>query len=58
MRQSVKGRCVVVPVLLPGAKPQNLPVFLDGLTWVDLNATEPDPIDQLVWGITGRLSDY
>ena len=54
MRQSVKRRCVVVPVLLPGAKPQNLPVFLDGLTWVDLNVTEPDPIDQLVWGITGR----
>ena len=54
MRQSVKRRCVVVPVLLPGAKPQSLSVFLDGLTWVDLNVTEPDPIDQLVWGISGE----
>jgi hypothetical protein len=54
MRQSVKRRCAVVPVLLPGAKPQRLPVFLDGLTWVDLNVAEPDPIDQLVWGISGE----
>jgi hypothetical protein len=41
-------------VLLPGAHPAPLPVFLDALTWVDLAATEPDPIDQLVWGITGE----
>jgi GTPase SAR1 family protein len=54
MRQSVKRRCVVVPVLLPGAKPQSLSVFLDGLTWVDLNVAEPDPIDRLVWGISGQ----
>ena len=54
MRQSVKRRCVVVPVLLPGAKPRSRSVFLDGLTWVDLNVTEPDPIDQLVWGISGE----
>ena len=54
IRQSVKRRCVVVPVLLPGARPQSLPVFLDGLTWVDLNVAEPDPIDQLVWGISGE----
>jgi hypothetical protein len=53
MRQHVKRRCVIVPVLLRAAKPQNLPVFLESFTWVDLNVTEPDPIDQLVWGITG-----
>ena len=41
-------------MLLPDAKPQSLPVFLQGLTWVDLTVTEPDPIDQLVWGITGE----
>jgi hypothetical protein len=40
-------------VLLPGAR-RDVSVFLDGLTWVDLSATEPDPIDQLVWGITGE----
>jgi WD40 repeat protein len=54
LRQFVRRRCAVVPVLLPGADPQDLPVFLDGLTWVDFSATEPDPIDQLVWGITGK----
>jgi GTPase SAR1 family protein len=57
MRQSVKRRCTVVPVLLPGADRLDLPVFLEGLTWVDLAVTEPDPIDQLVWGITGRHPD-
>ncbi len=54
LRQFVRRRCAVVPVLLPGADPLDLPIFLDGLTYVDLAATEPDPIDRLVWGITGR----
>jgi GTPase SAR1 family protein/nucleotide-binding universal stress UspA family protein len=54
LRQFVRRHCAVVPVLLPGADPLDLPVFLDGLTYVNLAATEPDPIDQLVWGITGR----
>ena len=54
LRQFIKRGCAVVPVLLPGADPQDLPVFLDGLTWVNLAATVPDPIDQLVWGITGE----
>jgi GTPase SAR1 family protein len=53
LRQFVRRGCAVVPVLLPGADHLDLPLFLDGLTWVDLSATEPDPIDQLVWGITG-----
>jgi TIR domain len=53
LRQRSKRRCAVVPVLLPGAR-RDVSVFLDGLTWVDLSATEPDPIDQLVWGITGE----
>jgi nucleotide-binding universal stress UspA family protein len=57
LRQFVRRRCAVVPVLLPGADPLDLPVFLDGLTYVNLAATEPDPIDQLVWGITGRQPD-
>jgi GTPase SAR1 family protein len=52
LRQFIRRRCPVVPVLLAGAHRLDLPVFLDGLTWVDL--TEPDPIDRLEWGITGR----
>jgi GTPase SAR1 family protein len=57
LRQFVRRRCAVVPVLLPGANLLGLPIFLDGLTWVDLTAVEPDPIDQLVWGISGRQPD-
>jgi GTPase SAR1 family protein len=54
IRQFIRRRCPVVPVLLPGAQRLNLPVFLDGLTWVDLTMTEPDPVDLLYWGITGK----
>jgi hypothetical protein len=38
-------------VLLPDIT--NLLVFLQGLTWVNLAESEPDPIERLVWGITG-----
>ncbi len=54
LRRFVRQQCAVVPVLLPGAHPLELPIFLEGFTWVDLSVTEPDPMDQLVWGITGR----
>jgi GTPase SAR1 family protein/nucleotide-binding universal stress UspA family protein len=54
MQQSVSRNCAIVPVLLPDASTGDLPVFLQGLTWVDLAVPEPDPIDQLVWGVTGQ----
>jgi WD40 repeat protein len=54
MRQFVRRRCPVIPVLLPGAERPELPAFLDGMTWVDLATDDPDPLDQLEWGITGR----
>lgn len=57
LRQFNKRRCPVIPVLLPGAERPDLPVFLDSMTWVDLAATDPDPLDQLEWGITGRRPD-
>ena len=43
-------------VLLPDGYTADLPVFLQGLTWVNLAVQEPDPIDQLVWGITGTYA--
>jgi len=52
--QSVSRDCVIVPVLLADANTADLPVFLKGLTWVNLAVKEPDPIDQLVWGVTGQ----
>jgi TIR domain len=53
LRQSVRRQRIIVPVLLPGADRNAIPTFLDGLTWVDLAASEPDPINQLAWGILG-----
>jgi GTPase SAR1 family protein len=54
LRQFVRRRCPVIPVLLPDADPPALPSFIDGMTWVDLGKEIPNPLDQLVWGITGR----
>ncbi len=54
IEQSVSRGCAIVPVLLPDADTADLPVFLKGLTWVHLAVREPDPIDQLVWGVTGQ----
>jgi hypothetical protein len=51
---STRG-CPVIPVLLPGAGGEpELPLFLRGMTWVDFRVTDPDPLLQLIWGITGR----
>jgi WD40 repeat protein/nucleotide-binding universal stress UspA family protein len=54
LRQFVKRGCPVIPVLLPHTDPPDLPPLLDGMTWVNLGVGNPDPYDQLVWGITGR----
>ena len=54
IQQSVDRGCAIVPVLLPDANTAELPIFLQGLTWVNLAAPEPDPIDQLFWGVTGQ----
>jgi len=54
LREFVKRPCPVIPIILPDCKktPQ-LPIFLSGFTWVDFRKQEPDPLKQLVWGITG-----
>ena len=55
IRQFVSRKCPVIPVILRscnGTPP--LPVFLDGMTWVNFKKRVPDPFGQLVWGITGR----
>lgn len=57
LRQFVARQCPVIPVVLPNCKVlPNLPVFLAGMTWVDFRNTTPDPLQQLVWGITGERS--
>jgi hypothetical protein len=54
LREFVNRGCPVIPVLLPDApeEPQ-LPRFLKAMTWVDFRKQDPDPMNQLIWGITG-----
>ena len=55
LSEFVSRDCPVIPVLLPNAptKPE-LPVFLRQFTWVDFRISDPDPMYQLRWGITGK----
>jgi len=44
----------VIPVILADcANEPELPAFLEGMTWVDFRKREPDPMERLIWGITG-----
>ncbi|GAC1688669.1 MAG: hypothetical protein PVS3B3_10580 [Ktedonobacteraceae bacterium] len=55
LRKFVRNGCPVIPVLLEDAPLEpELPIFLEGMTWVDFRKTEPDPMDRLEWGITGE----
>ncbi len=47
----------VIPVILPDCKqPPELPSFLKNMTWVDFRQKDPDPMERLIWGITGKRS--
>ena len=54
LRKFKKQNRPVIPVMLEGAPDIELPPFLDGRTWVDFRRNTPDPLDQLVFGVTGR----
>ncbi len=55
LSEFVKRKCPVIPVILSDApKKPILPLFLREMTWVDFRKDEPDPIQQLIWGITGK----
>ena len=44
-----------VPVILPDVKGEpEMPDFLKDFTWVDFRQTEPEPLERLIWGITGK----
>ena len=55
LREFVKRALPVIPVILPDCPdlPQ-LPIFLEGMTCVDFRVSDPKPLEQLIWGITGR----
>lgn len=57
LREFVERNCPVIPVLLANAlKKPRLPLFLRGMMWIDFRKQDPNPIEQLIWGITGERS--
>lgn len=53
--QFVRRKCSVIPVILEScAKRPRLPVLLESMTWVDFRQRQPDPLERLIWGITGN----
>lgn len=54
LSEFVARRAPVIPVLLPGASARpELPIFLRLMTYVDFGLSDPEPMAQLEWGITG-----
>jgi GTPase SAR1 family protein len=55
LQQFVQRGCPVIPVMLTSCEQfPKLPVFLRGMGWVDFRKKEPNPLEQLLWGITGK----
>ena len=55
LREFVSRNCPVIPVILPDCENvPDLPVFLRGMKWVDFRTLDPDPLEELIWGITGK----
>ena len=55
LREFVERGCPVIPVVLESApKKPVLPLFLKGMTWVDFRKKNPEPLERLIWGITGE----
>ena len=58
IRQFIKRKqsgCKIIPAILPGCDgTPELPLFLEEFKWVDFRQREPDPLMQLIWGITGK----
>ena len=52
--QFVERDLPVIPVILPETKGDpKVPEFLSLFHLVDFRKTDPDPLEQLIWGITG-----
>lgn len=55
LREFVNRDSPVIPVLLPDAPDApKLPIFLKAMTWVDFRKQSTNPIERLIWGITGK----
>jgi len=57
LSQIAKRNRPIIPVILEGRRGNpRLPAFLDLWHVVDMRQPDPDPFEQLVWGITGERS--
>lgn len=55
INEFVERKCPVIPAILASAKTTPpLPILLKSLQYVDFHLSNPDPIKQLMWGITGE----
>jgi len=55
LSEFVNRGCPVIPVILENCTiVPELPLFLKQMMWVDMRKTEPNPILQMQWGITGK----
>jgi len=56
LHEFIKKKKKIIPVILSSCKKEpELPLFLEGLDWVDFrNLSPPGPMDQLIYGITGK----
>lgn len=57
LREFAKRNRPIIPVIMKARKGRpRLPAFLDSWQLVDMRKPDPDPFEQLVWGITGEKS--
>jgi len=55
LQEFIRRKCPVIPVMLHDAPKQpRLPIFLKNRHWVDFRLQKPEPLVQLIWGITGQ----
>ncbi len=58
LQQLARRNRTIIPVILEGRQGRpRLPAFLDMWHVVDMRQPDPDPFEQLIWGITGERSD-
>jgi len=55
INEFVERKCPVIPAILTSAKSTPpLPILLKGFHYVDFRVLDPNPIDQILWVITGK----
>ncbi|MDX2229433.1 MAG: GUN4 domain-containing protein [Leptolyngbyaceae cyanobacterium bins.349] len=52
-RRGIRMGLVILPGC-PNSLIKEVPIFLRSFHWVDFRQLDPDPMEQLIWGITGR----